>query len=470
MVIRPGGALVSGLGLDPVAETVYLTALTRVRWRLADLARHVDVASRPDDRPHTNGRLGDDVDRLCPDGPAVAEQLRPASSVEVVDQMRLDDSAGAPGRSQPDGRLVTSADQASGGDRAGVLGQVRSESSPLASADQIRSGGRVLAGAEQIGSGGVEQSCPDGCSAEAAELVRLDETAARRRSRPDGHLLASADRARFDGRFVAAVDRLRTDGLLVASAEESGAVRAVDPALGLPALAASRVWGLSAGDSRPQALAIAQVIARHQPSAADCLHGLDEMNSFAEHLVANARREVVILSGQHRTGSFEFAVPVAEAVLRRGAEFRLLWRSELIRTPTVAAHATWLRSRGAAPRIVQTLPTTMLLVDRSVALVIAGDDAVVNRAASAVAPLCMLADQLWANSSPGPRRQHTADQTPRHHKVLRLLADGLTDDAIARQVGVSVRTVRNDMAAAMLSLDARSRFQAGVRAAQLGLL
>jgi DNA-binding NarL/FixJ family response regulator len=82
----------------------------------------------------------------------------------------------------------------------------------------------------------------------------------------------------------------------------------------------------------------------------------------------------------------------------------------------------------------------------------------------------VLADQLWANSSPGTRRQHPADQTPRHHKVLRLLADGLTDDAIARQVGVSVRTVRNDMAAAMLSLDARSRFQAGVRAAQLGLL
>jgi len=194
------------------------------------------------------------------------------------------------------------------------------------------------------------------------------------------------------------------------------------------------------------------------------------MNSFAEHLVANARREVVILSGQHRSGSFEYAVPVAEAVLRRGVELRLLWRSELIRTPTVAAHANWLRTRGAAPRIVPTLPTTMLLVDRSVAVVITGDDAVVNRAASAVASLCVLADQLWANSSPGPRRHHPADQTPRHHKVLRLLADGLTDDAIARQVGVSVRTVRNDMAAAMLSLDARSRFQAGVRAAQLGLL
>lgn len=278
-----------------------------------------------------------------------------------------------------------------------------------------------------------------------------------------------------EGRLASVLDQLRADGLLVASAEESSAVRAVDPALALPALAASQVWGLSAGDARPQALSIAQLIAGRQPADPDRLHGLDEMNSFAEHLVANARREVVILSGQHRTGSFEFATPVAEAVLRRGARLRLVWRSELIRTPSVAAHATWLRTRGAAPRIVPTLPTTMLLVDRSVAMVVTGDDAVVNRAASAVAPLCVLADQAWGKGSPGPRRHQTpdqvqVDQTPRHHKVLRLLADGLTDDAIARQVGVSVRTVRNDMAAAMLSLDARSRFQAGVRAAQLGLL
>jgi DNA-binding CsgD family transcriptional regulator len=278
-----------------------------------------------------------------------------------------------------------------------------------------------------------------------------------------------------DPQLTAILDQLRADGLVVASAEESSAVRAVDPALALPALAASRVWGLSAGETRPQALSIAQLIATHQPSGPDRIVGLDEMNSFAEHLVANARREVVVLSGHHRTGSFEFSTQIAESVLRRGARLRFVWRSELIRTPSVAAHATWLRTRGAAPRIVPTLPMTMLLVDRSVAMVVHGDEAVVNRSASAVAPLCVLADQIWGKGSPGARRHQTPDQavldqTPRHHKVLRLLADGLTDDAIARQVGVSVRTVRNDMAAAMVSLDARSRFQAGVRAAQLGLL
>ncbi|WP_211762911.1 helix-turn-helix transcriptional regulator [Kutzneria sp. CA-103260] len=347
----------SGLGLDAVAEAVYLTALTRVRWRIVDLARHLDL-----NQGHGPLDLGDN---------------RPA-----------------PGHS----RLTSSHSRL----------------------DVIRGDGRLDLGG---------------------------------------------------GRFAAAVDQLRTDGLLAASVEESGAIRAVDPALALPAFAASRVWGLSAGDVRPQALAIAQLIARHQPPGPDRLHGLDEMNSFAEHLVANARREVVILSGEHRTGSFEFAAPIAEAVLRRGAQLRQVWRGELIRTPSIGAYATWLRTRGAAPRIVPTLPTTMLLADRSVAMVVNGDEAVVNRSASAVAPLCVLADQVWGKGSPGNRRhQSPAEQTPRHHKVLRLLADGLTDDAIARQVGVSVRTVRNDMAAAMLSLDARSRFQAGVRAAQLGLL
>lgn len=67
-------------------------------------------------------------------------------------------------------------------------------------------------------------------------------------------------------------------------------------------------------------------------------------------------------------------------------------------------------------------------------------------------------------------RREIPQPPARNHVVLRLLADGLTDDAIARRIGVSVRTVRNDVAGAMTRLQARSRFQAGVRAVQLGLI
>jgi DNA-binding CsgD family transcriptional regulator len=55
-------------------------------------------------------------------------------------------------------------------------------------------------------------------------------------------------------------------------------------------------------------------------------------------------------------------------------------------------------------------------------------------------------------------------------RILRLLATGATDDTAARQLGCSTRTYRRHVAALMQRLGATSRFQAGIRAAQHGLL
>jgi DNA-binding CsgD family transcriptional regulator len=54
--------------------------------------------------------------------------------------------------------------------------------------------------------------------------------------------------------------------------------------------------------------------------------------------------------------------------------------------------------------------------------------------------------------------------------LLELLADGLKDEAVARALGVSVRTVRRMVAELMNRLDARSRFQAAILAKQRGWL
>jgi DNA-binding NarL/FixJ family response regulator len=53
--------------------------------------------------------------------------------------------------------------------------------------------------------------------------------------------------------------------------------------------------------------------------------------------------------------------------------------------------------------------------------------------------------------------------------VLRALSDGLTDEAASRRLGVSLRTYRRRVADLMVALEADSRFQAGLRAGQLGL-
>lgn len=54
-------------------------------------------------------------------------------------------------------------------------------------------------------------------------------------------------------------------------------------------------------------------------------------------------------------------------------------------------------------------------------------------------------------------------------KVLRALVSGATDEVAARELGMSLRTYRRRVAELLVSLDAASRFQAGVRAGELGL-
>ncbi|MEU9463718.1 MULTISPECIES: LuxR C-terminal-related transcriptional regulator [unclassified Streptomyces] len=167
----------------------------------------------------------------------------------------------------------------------------------------------------------------------------------------------------------------------------------------------------------------------------------------------------------------------------------------------VAPHGTAGEARGAlreagarlvtepAWRVVSALRTVRRLeshADAAVpvcAVIMDGEAAVVidhSRTPRMVRPgaelesLCSLAERLWERGAEVRRLRRTpgtaAAQRPRMQMVLRLLADGLTDDAIARRLGCSVRTVRNDVAAAMAALDARSRFQAGARAMRAGLI
>jgi DNA-binding CsgD family transcriptional regulator len=55
------------------------------------------------------------------------------------------------------------------------------------------------------------------------------------------------------------------------------------------------------------------------------------------------------------------------------------------------------------------------------------------------------------------------DLTPRQRQVVALLATGVGDDTIAAALGVSVRTVRSDVARILDALGVQSRFAAGVR-------
>jgi PAS domain S-box-containing protein len=60
--------------------------------------------------------------------------------------------------------------------------------------------------------------------------------------------------------------------------------------------------------------------------------------------------------------------------------------------------------------------------------------------------------------------------TPRQSEVLRLLAEGLTTEAVAERLGVALETARNHIRAVLRRLDVHSRLEAVVEARQRGLL
>ncbi len=79
---------------------------------------------------------------------------------------------------------------------------------------------------------------------------------------------------------------------------------------------------------------------------------------------------------------------------------------------------------------------------------------------------------VWSSAVPleGYNRLGGRARTASIRRTLSHLGTGVTDDVAAREMGVSLRTYRRHVAEIMRALGADSRFQAGARAVELGLM
>ncbi|MGH8888235.1 MAG: LuxR C-terminal-related transcriptional regulator [Acidothermaceae bacterium] len=131
---------------------------------------------------------------------------------------------------------------------------------------------------------------------------------------------------------------------------------------------------------------------------------------------------------------------------------------------------------GEEARVVaQKLPMKLLIVDDHTALVPLGPyghPCLLIRDRQLVATFAAFFDLFWEQGTPWPSTK--APTTPKEsltrQRILDALAAGLKDEAIARQLGVSVRTVRRHITALMHELGAANRFAAGVAAVRRGLV
>jgi len=199
------------------------------------------------------------------------------------------------------------------------------------------------------------------------------------------------------------------------------------------------------------------------------------INKLSVELYQGACREllgITLGTGRKPVNEYNLVTPPEQAV-RKGIRFRMLYDTRFAAEKVGARIIEASLAAGEEARIRPEIPLKMLHVDDTVALVALTptgvDGALLVRSPPLLAALRQWFELLWdddATTTVGGVSE--VELTPMQRHVLRLLASGMSDEAVARACGASVRTVRRHMTAIMDALGVNSRFAAGAMAAKRG--
>jgi DNA-binding NarL/FixJ family response regulator len=178
--------------------------------------------------------------------------------------------------------------------------------------------------------------------------------------------------------------------------------------------------------------------------------------------------------------------PVEAEMLRSGVRYRVIYDTAGLESmhrmrPDLEAGM----SLGEEARVLTNAPTKLIIIDDRVAMIPLEPASaslvsmIVVHPSGLLEALCSLFEDLWRRSLPltlpDLARQMSDPGSPdrptqEELRLLNLLATGITDDAIAKHLGVSHRTVQRRLRALLDRLDAETRFQAGLQAGRRGWL
>ncbi|MFD5143042.1 LuxR C-terminal-related transcriptional regulator [Streptomyces sp. NPDC058401] len=287
----------------------------------------------------------------------------------------------------------------------------------------------------------------------------------------------------------ACTDRLISLSLLRPSWEQPDSVRAVSPDLGLEMMLHHEQQELALRQERiAQTRATLSILASEYaanrtgplPENTVVLQGIDQIRTRMETYASRCTEEALSFQpvGSLATEAIEAGQPLNEQAMLRGVKFRSLFLQSITKDRAGSDYVKWAGARGGEIRLAPTLPMRLLIVDRSVA-VIPGDPATVEQPTAVVVQsppviraLHALFEAYWKDAAPwedhAPVAGPPVGPTPQERAILRMLADGEKDVAIARALGVSIRTERRIVADITARLGVSGRFELGVRAAKLG--
>lgn len=211
-------------------------------------------------------------------------------------------------------------------------------------------------------------------------------------------------------------------------------------------------------------------------AASEILRSSDEVNVRIQELLPGVRRAV---ASAHPTVAspeiLEASLDLDRALLARGIQNRTLYTHTARRYHVSVAHLRALQSLGGKVRTAALIPSRMILLDDEYAILpVGGGDAVaaIVRDPPVITYLHEFFDFLWERAQRLTTEEEQLDRVPQEIEIaiLRELAEGRTDEAISRRLGISSRTLRRYLSSMLESFGVETRFQLGMAAMKQGLI
>ncbi|WP_237047614.1 helix-turn-helix domain-containing protein [Lentzea guizhouensis] len=208
----------------------------------------------------------------------------------------------------------------------------------------------------------------------------------------------------------------------------------------------------------------------------EVVHGAEAIARRVGQVMRTARHEVRFVDKPPYANAPTSLHPVEEELLGRGVRFRGIYERQALELHDLRADLEMGLSLGEEARVVAAAPTKMILADTHLGLIplhsteTTLDSAVVVHRSALLDSLGALFAKLWDDAVPLalPGQPASTEMSIEDARLLALLATGLPDRSIAKQLGLSYRTFQRRLHRLMDELGAQTRFQAGLRAAARG--
>lgn len=202
------------------------------------------------------------------------------------------------------------------------------------------------------------------------------------------------------------------------------------------------------------------------------LYGLHEINREIVRAVSAARNEILTAQpdGARPSEVLAEAYENVRDLVDSGVTMRTLYQHSARFDEATKSYVRKITAHGAEVRTLDEFFDRLIVIDRAVAFIPVSEDRTVAMKVTEPGVANFLADvfeRAWSRAKTFPFLPTNAAQAaknvipPLHRSIQRLLVEGNSDRAIARRLGISVRSLQEHIGRIKQNLGAKNRLHLG---------